>query len=73
VILLKKPCETRTKNDINILKRCMENIKFFQEQNKDSESILEKCCKVMKYKFCKKNEIVFLEGNNKKKRNLNNF
>lgn len=40
----------------------MQNIKFFQDQKKDTENILEKCCKVMKHKFGKKNDIVFLEG-----------
>lgn len=61
-MLLQKPFEKRNKNDINILKYCMENVKFFQEIKKDSDSILEKCCYIMKYKFLKKNEVVFYEG-----------
>lgn len=41
----------------------MENVKFFQEIKRDAETILEKCCYIMKYKQYKKNEIVFQEGN----------
>lgn len=40
----------------------MENVKFFQEIKRDAETILEKCCYIMKYKHYKKNEIVFQEG-----------
>ena len=61
--VLQKPSNYRTQNDIKLLVKATESIKFFQEiaQDKGPE-IHEQICKYMTHKYLNSGETVFNEG-----------
>jgi len=61
--ILRKPLQNRGSNDITLLKKCIENIRFFTETIKEKgQEIIENLCNYLVHKYIKEGEIVFREG-----------
>ena len=61
ITILKKPLNIRNHQEIQMLMRCTEEVKFFQNLGQETH---EQCCRNMLHKFMKADSVLFEIGKN---------